>query len=1052
MKKLLLLLCTLLAGASGAWAAEVVVMFSSSSIQSTNSSKGGGQGQAQFYDTDSNPQSDMNWYPKCVTDTDIPVTLDFGTETRLSNWSGYVNANGSVTMTISVPTGYTLKSYSFKTKVTNEAGGTCTITPTGGSGVSMTYGDDLKTVTASNLSSSSTTIGFAGTPTSGTESIVSLEEFSLTVETGEDTDVSWNSGYTDTSDLDMVGATWIGITTPGTSADAYTLTSLDLYMYVSGGSGTYDAKSTYMGIFTSANPCGETWVAFSDNKPVKVTSNGYVNFKFSSGVQLVGGQTYYIYFFDSTDSYTATFNRIGLVKSATYTPGIYWSNSAKTTYAPLFNATLSKADVKSWSLLNESSGSSGMGSFTNIKVVMPSTSDVYTLSSFDLYLYATSATADNKDNYMLISERNTTSNDLKKNEVLGASSNAPATLGNGIASRYRFDTPVYLKGGKTYYLYFTKELVEDYTDTYTLKDQRIYLTNQGGSSNVDENSVLNTGYEPKYSAVLDILDSSPAITDSEGDELVDDGTYRIALPGRSGIVVMTQNSSNFNPQTWTASENQIWRVKKDGSTYKFTAAVDGDSKYWAVSSYSEGNTKVTASSTVDDATSWTISKVSTLNNTYNITSTNESTTYYLSNHGGGSKNMGFYNSNTGFDGGSLFLFTPVEEQSYRCETVAGSIIKAQTTGFVSATAESAPIITGYTYQSVSTVDDVVVFKYLLTSNPIVASTISEPNWCTMTQTVSNSANYFRYSGDKAYINTTSISNYLDNHLWIFIGDANNGYDIYNKASGKYLVKSSGTDNTTINNTTEYFLTMSSSASTKWEMLYGGYLNDITDGKKVNRSENRPMLWSTSSGVTTITEVPTITMLNPEAVDAEVGQADVYMSYANSSANNMLLSSDAMVYKVQAGGTEDAVDLVSVTSLIVPASGAVVLGAKNGISIPYVTTTASESLDDNVLQAGDGSSAVSGYLLAYKKDGDGTPKFYLMDSLVLAANKAYLPANYFDSEIKVLNLNFDDDDATAVHTVERDGMGETTIFSLSGQRLVKPIRGLNIVNGRKVVVK
>lgn len=198
----------------------------------------------------------------------------------------------------------------------------------------------------------------------------------------------------------------------------------------------------------------------------------------------------------------------------------------------------------------------------------------------------------------------------------------------------------------------------------------------------------------------------------------------------------------------------------------------------------------------------------------------------------------------------------------------------------------------------------------------------------------------------------------------------------------------------------------------------------------------------------LADLSTIEMLSPDAVAS--ADADVYMSYANNTGYDKQMPSDVTVYKVLTGGTTEEVNMVEVTSKVVPDGAGVVLMAKKGAEIPLLPTSTSESLTGNVLVPGNGSS-VSGYLLAYDKSGDGTPKFYLMNDLVLANNKAYLPGTYFGSSVKALSLNFDN--TTIVKSVdEEEPIITGEIYNLSGVRLKKLQKGVNLVNGKAIIVK
>ena len=440
------------------------------------------------------------------------------------------------------------------------------------------------------------------------------------------------------------------------------------------------------------------------------------------------------------------------------------------------------------------------GNYNYVKVTTPSTQDYYTMDFFDLW---TSTGGDNNAAYLIVSEKPySNSFSLTKNEVLAVSRNNPYMYTGSydqLATRYFFDKPVLLKGGTVYYLYFATGLAANSTDTYTLVSQRIAAYGNGGATD----NLLETNFGPQYSTILTAVDA-PAVTDMEGNELSESKYYRIALPGRAGIVAMTQNGDNVNPQTWSGDATQIWKVKKDGAGYKITAAQDGDNKFWKEVEFVEGNTKVTATSTEAEARTWTISKVSTLNNTYNITADNGSgTTYYFSNHGGGTNNMGFYNSNTGYDGGSLFTFTAVDQSNYVCQTPAGTVLRSGA-AFVSATTESAPAISGWTISSV-TDGDPIVFKYTNAAATTFAANITSspaPTLNGSTYEFANGTAWYAFrmhnagtywlkdngAGGVTGADTYDIDN--NDNLWCFVGSLTDGYKIYNR-NGKALSVTAG---------------------------------------------------------------------------------------------------------------------------------------------------------------------------------------------------------------------------------------------------------------------
>ena len=142
-------------------------------------------------------------------------------------------------------------------------------------------------------------------------------------------------------------------------------------------------------------------------------------------------------------------------------------------------------------------------------------------------------------------------------------------------------------------------------------------------------------------------------------------------------------------------------------------------------------------------------------------------------------------------------------------------------------------------------------------------------------------------------------------------------------------------------------------------------------------------------------------------------------------------------------TETAVVMEAVESI--PAGTAVVV---KGAAGTYYLDAAS-STDDvtgNLLLASDGTvvGAPNIYALANKDKGVG---FYPVASTVtIPEGKAYLE---IESKAKAFYGLFEDD-ATAIDNLNDDANLNETIYNLAGQRINKAQKGVNIINGRKVL--
>ena len=76
---------------------------------------------------------------------------------------------------------------------------------------------------------------------------------------------------------------------------------------------------------------------------------------------------------------------------------------------------------------------------------------------------------------------------------------------------------------------------------------------------------------------------------------------------------------------------------------------------------------------------------------------------------------------------------------------------------------------------------------------------------------------------------------------------------------------------------------------------------------------------------------------------------------------------------------------------------------------------------------------------------------------MPANRAYLPlltAAISGSNAKEITLLWDEGEATGIEglTPTPSPKGEGSIYNLNGQKLSAPLKGINIINGRKVIVK
>ncbi len=162
------------------------------------------------------------------------------------------------------------------------------------------------------------------------------------------------------------------------------------------------------------------------------------------------------------------------------------------------------------------------------------------------------------------------------------------------------------------------------------------------------------------------------------------------------------------------------------------------------------------------------------------------------------------------------------------------------------------------------------------------------------------------------------------------------------------------------------------------------------------------------------------------------------------------SKDAVAYTAQLDGSNKWLVLNKLDGTI-PTKTAVVL---KGAPKTYVYNIVAEAspITDNVLKGTlEPIEATGKYVLA--KPAGEEVGFYLANTGNIAACKAYLEIN---SEIKGFVFKFDDD-ATGIDDISdynnAKNLNESkAIYNLAGQRLNKMQKGINIVNGKKIMVK
>ena len=144
--------------------------------------------------------------------------------------------------------------------------------------------------------------------------------------------------------------------------------------------------------------------------------------------------------------------------------------------------------------------------------------------------------------------------------------------------------------------------------------------------------------------------------------------------------------------------------------------------------------------------------------------------------------------------------------------------------------------------------------------------------------------------------------------------------------------------------------------------------------------------------------------------------------------------------------EEYVSLTKVTSV---AKGTPVVLKKEG---EYTLTPVAdpESAEGNLLKASDGTVEGSSSIFVLAKPANKEVGFYAVkEGTTVAKGKAYL--EIANADVKSFAFSFADQ-ADGIETFSTSTLKGESIYNLAGQRIQKMQKGINIVNGKKVVLK
>ena len=271
-----------------------------------------------------------------------------------------------------------------------------------------------------------------------------------------------------------------------------------------------------------------------------------------------------------------------------------------------------------------------------------------------------------------------------------------------------------------------------------------------------------------------------------------------------------------------------------------------------------------------------------------------------------------------------------------------------------------------------------------------------------------------------------------------VGEAT-GYSIYDENVPGYLYAASSSSN--------HLRTQAdNNVNGIWTITFGegGVASVVAEG-----SSNRNVMQYNSSSTlfscyASATQAPVYLYekVEPETESVTVGAAG-YATYCSENALDFT-GTDITAYV----GTIDGTHLTFTPITQVPANTGLLLKAEGGatVNVPVIASAPALTITNCLTGTNEAKTLdEDDYILNVV---NGKAGFYRATTqfTALAAHRAYISA---EAGQGVKSFIFDDDDATAISSVE-SFTEEGAIYNVAGQRLQKMQKGINIVNGKKIL--
>ena len=286
--------------------------------------------------------------------------------------------------------------------------------------------------------------------------------------------------------------------------------------------------------------------------------------------------------------------------------------------------------------------------------------------------------------------------------------------------------------------------------------------------------------------------------------------------------------------------------------------------------------------------------------------------------------------------------------------------------------------------------------------------------------------------------------------FVIYGPDNDGYyAIYDAAAGGYLCATSSSNNylgtkTTIDNNARWSISIDGSGVASI-VAQGSFTRNTM---QYNSSSTRFSCYASDSQNDVYLYEKTG---SPVATTASVTlNGSGYATFATTSALDFLDFDKASYSAWQITAANSSTGVITFSQI----KGHVAAG--KGI---LLKGTAGDAIDLNILPVGGdalSSNKLVGITTATSVDADAYyglsgNKFVKVNAGTVPAGKALLPVSAVSAGIKAFVFDFGDDDADGINSLTPAfSEGEGAIYNLAGQRISKMQKGINIVNGKKIL--